>query len=138
MSSKLFLKIREEKGLAYTIQSSISSEKDYSFYSIYLGTVREALPEIKKIILEELENIGKMTLAELEETKTKLIGLRKISKEESVKVMVELIFAELAKDAEEYYKHEERIRGVSLEEVKKLAFDMGKRYSTAAIVPKLS
>ncbi|MDP3881525.1 MAG: pitrilysin family protein [Nanoarchaeota archaeon] len=136
MSSKLFLKIREEKGLAYTIQSSINSEKDYSYYSIYLGTTKEALTEVKKIILEELNNISKMTEKDLEEAKTRLIGLKKISKEESIKVMIELIFTEVANEAECYYRHEEKINQVRLTEVKKLALELIKKYSTAVIMPK--
>src|SRR3989344_113065 len=34
MSSKLFLKIREEKGLAYVVKGSIGAEKGYSYYFI--------------------------------------------------------------------------------------------------------
>jgi len=47
--------------------------------------------------------------------------------------MNEITFAELCGDAEEYYKYEERIRAVSLEQVKKMAII--RKYSTAAIVP---
>lgn len=136
MSSKLFLKIREDRGLAYTVQGTINAEKNYSYYSIYTGTTKEAIPEIKKIILEEIKEIGKISEDEIAESKERLIGLHKISKEESVRVMSELIFAELVCGAEEYYKREERINAVTLAEVKKLAAEMIKKYSIAAIVPK--
>ncbi len=136
MSSQLFLKIREEKGLAYSIQSSVNAEKNYSNYSIYVGTTKEAVPEVKKIILEEFANVSKMNEKNLEEAKERAIGLRKISSEESAKVMTELLFAELIGDAGEYYKHEERIKAVTLGQVKKLASGLIKKYSTAAIVPK--
>ena len=133
MSSKLFLKIREEKGLAYTVRGSINAEKDYSYYTIYVGTTKEAVDEVKKIILEEFENIKDMSEKDLNEAKERLIGLRKISSEESARVMNELVFAELAGEAEEYYKHEQRIKAVTLEQVKKLA--KIKKYSTAAVIP---
>lgn len=136
MSSKLFLKIREEKGLAYAVTSSINAEKKYSYYSIYAGTKKESIPEVKKIILEEMGNIGRMKEKELNEAKEQLIGLRKLSSEESSRVMSELLFMELADRAEEYYKHEENIKKVSLEQVKKLALELIQKYSTAAIVPK--
>ncbi|MEK6893465.1 MAG: pitrilysin family protein [Nanoarchaeota archaeon] len=136
MSSRLFLKIREEKGLAYSVQSSVNAEKNYSYYSIYVGTTKEAVPEVKKIILEEFANISKMGDKELNEAKERVIGLRKISSEESAKVMTELLFAELAGDAKEYYEHEKKIKAVTLEQVKRLAFGLIKKYSTAAIVPK--
>lgn len=134
MSSKLFLKIREEKGLAYTVKGSISAEKNYSYYAIYVGTTKEAIPEVQKLILQGFENIEGMTENELEETKQQVIGLRKVSSEESAGVMNELMMAELVGKAEDYYSHEKLIRAVTLEQVKKLAKIKG--YSTAAIVPK--
>ena len=135
-SSQLFLKIREEKGLAYTVSSSINSEKEYSFYSIYVGTMKEAVEEVKKIILAELDNIQKIGEKEVEAAKHRVIGLRKISSEESIKVMTDLLFAELAGDSRTYYQHEQNIRAVSLEQVKKVAAELTKRYSTAVIMPK--
>ena len=136
MSSKLFLKIREERGLAYAVRGSIEAEKNYSWYCIYVGTTKEAVPEVKKLILEGFAEIEKMSEGELEETKTQLIGLRKIGSEESAKVMSEILFQELATRAEDYYQHERHIREVSLEQVKALAKKLIRNYSTAAIVPK--
>jgi predicted Zn-dependent peptidase len=136
MSSKLFLKIREEKGLAYAVKGSINAERSYSYYTIYVGTMKEALPEVKKIIFEEFEKVQEMEEKELEETKEQLIGQRKISTEESMNVMNELLLSELAGKAEDYYEHEKRIRAVTLEQVKKLALSLIKEYSIAAIVPK--
>ncbi len=134
MSSRLFLKIREEKGLAYTVKGSIAGEKNYAYYTIYAGTTKESVPEIKKIILEEFDNVISMTEKDLAEAKERLIGLRKISKEESAEVMNELLFAEIAGKAEDYYNHEKEIEKVTLEEVKKVA--LIEKYSTAMIIPK--
>lgn len=136
MSSRLFLKIREEKGLAYAVKSSISAEKNYAYYAIYVGTRKEAVEEVKQLILEELKQIEKMSERDLAEAKEMLIGLRKISKEESSGVMQELLFAELSGKAEEYYQREERIKQVKLDEVKQLAEKLQTNYSTAAIIPK--
>lgn len=134
MSSKLFLKIREEKGLAYSVKGDITTEKNYSYYTIYVGTTKEAVAEVKKIILDEFKLVSKMTQKDLDEAKERLIGLRKISMEESANVMNELMYAEFIENAEEYYKREEKIKKVTLEQVKKLA--KIKEYSSAAIVPK--
>jgi predicted Zn-dependent peptidase len=86
--------------------------------------------------LEELEKINSMVQSDLEEAKERLIGLRKITKEESVNVMNALMTNELSGKAEDYYLHEEKIKEVRLDEVKKLAKELLKKYSTAAIVPK--
>ena len=134
MSSKLFLKIREDRGLAYVVKSVINAEKNYSFYSIYVGTTKKAIPEVKKIILEELKAVKKMSEKDLEEAKERVIGLRKISSEESLNVMSELMMHELVGNAADYYKHDEEIRKVKLEDVKKVA-DV-KEHSFAVIAPK--
>ncbi|PXY71380.1 hypothetical protein CXX78_00135 [Candidatus Parvarchaeota archaeon] len=137
MSSRLFLEIREKRGLAYTVKSSLDFEKNYSHYSIYVGTTKEAIPKVKELILKGFEEIEKMTDQDLKESKERLIGLKKVSSEEGINVLNGLIFSEIANgNAEEYYKFEEKINSVTLEEVKTLAKKLPKTYSTAAIVPK--
>jgi len=137
MSSKLFLEIREKRGLAYSVKSDIETEKNYSFYSIYAGTTKESIPEIEKIILEEFKKIENMNQKDLEESKERLIGLRKVSSEESINVMNELVFLELStKKAENYYNQEKDIKEVTIEQVKSLAKNIVNNYSTTAIVPK--
>lgn len=136
MSSKLFLKIREERGLAYAVTSSIPAEKNYSYYLIYVGTTKDKVAEVKKLIIEGFEDMRNMTDKDLKEAKDRVIGLRHVSREDSSRVMNELMFAELVGDAEEYYNFEKKIAGVKLEDVKKLAKELIKDYSTASVVPK--
>jgi predicted Zn-dependent peptidase len=134
MSSRLFLEIREKRGLAYSVRSSIDSEKSYSSYNIYVGTTKEKVDEVKKIILEEFDKVKDMTENDLKEAKERMIGLKEVSKEESSSVMNELMFAELVNKAEDYYEYEKKIRKVKLEDVKRMAkID---KFSSAAVVPK--
>lgn len=137
MSSRLFLEIREKRGLVYAINSSINAEKNYAYYSIYAGTTKEAIPKVKELIIKEFGDIENMTQKDLEESKQRIIGLRKVSSEESVTVMNELMYEEISTgNAEAYYTHEEKIKAVTLKDVKALAKELIKSYSTAAIVPK--
>jgi len=136
MSSKLFLEIREKRGLAYTVKSSLNAEKNYSYYSIYVGTTKPAIPKVKELILDGFKKASEeMTESDLTESKELLIGLKKVSSEESINVMNELMFEEIStSNAEEYYDYENQINKVTLEEVKELA--KINKYSTASIVPK--
>jgi predicted Zn-dependent peptidase len=136
MSSKLFLEIREKRGLAYTVRGSLNTEKNYSYYSIYVGTTKEAIGEVKKLILQGFADVVNMTEKDLAEAKEMLIGLRKVSSEESSDVMNELMYYELISKAEDYYDYENKVRAVKLADVKKMALESVKKYSTAAIVPK--
>lgn len=134
MSSRLFLEIREKRGLAYAVKSSIDAEREHSHYLIYAGTTKEKVDEVKKIILEEFKNVEKMSEKDLEEAKERVIGLRRVNSEESSNVATELMMEELNGSAENYYKYEQKIRAVALEQVKKLA--RIREFSSAAIVPK--
>lgn len=136
MSSKLFLEIREKRGLAYAIVSNIDGERNYCFYTIYVGTTKEALPEVKSLILTGFDNVKNMTEKDLKEAKDRVLGLKKVRSEESANVMNELMFEELRGDANEYYKYDKKIDCVKLEDVKQLAKELVKEYSTAAVVPK--
>ncbi len=136
MSSKLFLEIREKRGLAYSVQSNLSTEKNYSYYSIYVGTTKQSIEKVKELILQGFKDMEKMTQENLAEAKQRLIGLKKITSEESSNVMNELMFYELTGKAEDYYLHEKKIKSVTLNQVKSLAVKNIKNYSTAAIVPK--
>jgi predicted Zn-dependent peptidase len=138
MSSKLFLEIREKRGLAYTVRSSLDYEKNYSYYSIYVGTTKKAIEEVKSLILKGFENASlEMTEKDLMEAKERLIGLKKVSTEEGINVLNGLIFSEISTgNAENYYKYEENINSVTLDEVKNMAKTLPIKYSSAAIVPK--
>lgn len=136
MSSVLFTEIREKRGLAYAVKGSVESEKNYSHYTIYVGTTKEAVKDVKKIILEEMEKVKNVTEKEIQTAKEQLIGLRKVLSEESTSVLNVLTYSELVNGAEEYYQFEKKINEVTMEEVKKLAKELLKKYSTAAIVPK--
>jgi len=136
MSSRLFLEIREKRGLVYSIKSSIIAEKGYSYYLIYAGTTRESVNDVRKIILEEFSKISEMKEKDLKEAKERVIGLKKVESEESSGVMNTLLFCELSAGAEEYYKYDDKIRDVKLEDVKKLAKELVKEYSVAMVLPK--
>ena len=55
MSSRLFQRIREEKGLVYSIYSYLSTFVDTGIYVISAGMAEENLEEVIKIIYEEID-----------------------------------------------------------------------------------
>ena len=137
MSSKLSIEIRERRGLAYTVYGRIEREKNYSYYSIFAGTTKEDIKKVKELIIQGFKDIKKMTEQDIKESKERLIGLRKIASEESINVMHALIFQEISTNkAEDYYKYEDKINEVKLEDVKALAKQLIKNYSIAIVQPK--
>lgn len=71
MSSRLFQKIREQRGLAYSVYSFFSSYVDTGMSGIYLGTDPANGPEAAALILDELEALKSIPIdpAELSDAK---------------------------------------------------------------------
>lgn len=76
MSSRLFVKLREEKGLAYTVGSSVSSNVLDGAFIAYIGTNSKSIEEAKKGILKEIEILKTemVTTEELNNAKDKIMG----------------------------------------------------------------
>ncbi|MFA5173936.1 MAG: pitrilysin family protein [Candidatus Pacearchaeota archaeon] len=133
MSSRLFQEIREKRGLCYSIRNNLEQSKDYSYEMLYFGTVKEKVDEIKRLTLKEIKKIRWLGKSDFNEAKERLIGLRQISKEKCDLTMIELLQSELGGNAEEYYKYEDRINSVKLDEVRMLSKLKG--YSFVALLP---
>jgi len=134
MSSRLFSEIREKRNLAYAIKGDIDSTKDFSYSIVYVGTSKENVDVVKKIILEEFAKIEKdLTEEELNSVKEQLIGNYQISMEDSQDQLVNLLVSEINGNAKEFYEFEKNILKVSLEDVKELS--KIKDYSFFALVP---
>ena len=76
ISSRLFQKIREEKGLAYSIYSSQTLYQNCGELGIFASTSTENIEEVYKLILEEIELIRKEYISpqEIHESKEQLKG----------------------------------------------------------------
>ena len=133
MSSRLFQELREKRGLAYAVKGEIVMGKNYGYVLIRVGTTEGKIKEIKEIILNEIKKLKEMEQRDLEEVKEQIIGQRDIERENSVGVMNSLMIEEIAGSAEGYYKYQDRIGAVSLDELRKLA--QLKSYSTFSLVP---
>jgi len=71
MSSRLFQKIREEKGLCYSVYSYASSYEEGGMFTIYAGTTKENYLEVLDYIKDEFKEIRENCISELELHKAK-------------------------------------------------------------------
>jgi len=136
-SSRLFDEIREKRNLAYVVLGDLDMSKDYAYAIVYVGTTKENVSEVKKIILEEFENVVKgLVEKELKEIKEQMIGNYQISMEDSQTQMVNLLFSEADGNAEKFYEFEKNIKGVKLKDVKDLAKKASEKFSMFTLVPE--
>lgn len=76
MSSRLFQEIREKRGLAYSIFSTMSPFKDFGLAYVYAGTSKQNLEVVVDLILKELGNVKKhgVTAEELNKARENIKG----------------------------------------------------------------
>lgn len=129
MSSKLFLEVREKKGLVYAIKSDYDVGKDYGYLLIYAGTDKSKIKQVIEIVSEEFKKMHNISNEELEEAKRQVAGNYLVESEGSEECVVNLIMEEILGDAEKYYLFEKNIKKVSLEEVRALAKNSKFSYS---------
>lgn len=66
MSSRLFVEIREELGLAYTVYSYITAMNDTGSFTVYAGVDREQVNEALAAILAQLHRLREQLVSEEE------------------------------------------------------------------------
>ncbi len=76
MSSRLFQKIREQRGKAYTVYAFQSAFREIGYTGVYAATSRDAVGEVVDLTLETVSRIAEEGLdaQELERSKSQIIG----------------------------------------------------------------
>ena len=85
MSSRLFIAVREKRGLAYSVRTQMGSYEDTGVFAVHAGLDVARLPQALKIIRTELERVVKsgITTRELVEAKSAIKGRIVLQLEES-------------------------------------------------------
>ena len=88
MSSRLFLEVREKRGLAYSVYSYISPLLDTGLMGVYAGVDAEQIEQALQAILEELDKMRQAPVSddELEKAKEFIKGRLQLQMEDSFSV----------------------------------------------------
>lgn len=124
MSSRLFQKIREERGLAYSVYSYTTNFNEGGLYTIYAGTSKENYKQVIELIKEELNLIKKegIELKELQRAQNQIKSNLVFALENSRGKMIRMWNSyQLYGKVLTVEEIEEQISKVTLEDVKKLA-----------------
>jgi predicted Zn-dependent peptidase len=86
MSSRLFKEVRERRGLAYSVGSSVSRHSDSGMLGVSAGVSPEKLKEAIAVIFEELQKLREEPVGEDELTKARdyTVGSYRLSLESSM------------------------------------------------------
>jgi predicted Zn-dependent peptidase len=66
LSSRLFQEIRETRGLAYSVYSTVDTFSDTGALSVYAACLPERFPEVTRLMIEVLETVGRDGITEEE------------------------------------------------------------------------
>lgn len=137
MSSRLFQSVREDKGLVYTIFSSLTEYVDTGFLSIYAGASAENIQPTITATLAELRRFKseKIAAAELQRNKDQLktslmLALESSSARMNSLASQEMIWGEFLSPGEVI----DRINAVTAEDLQRLANDIFKPEALAVTV----
>jgi len=124
MSSRLFIKVRERSGLAYSIHTSSDSSTDTGYLVTQAGIDSKNLEKTVKLILEEYKNLKdkKITEKELQKAKDYIKGITSLSLDASdyqtsFYATQELLENKILSPEEKFAKIDE----ISVDDIKKVA-----------------
>jgi zinc protease len=140
LGSRLFLRIREELGLAYYVGAQNFLGLSEGYFSFYAGTAPESAGQVETELLREaalLRDEG-LTAEELNRAKAKIIGARKIARQDLGSLAMATALDELYGLGYNYSDSEdERYEAVTLEATRAIArkYLTADGFVTALVVP---
>jgi predicted Zn-dependent peptidase len=137
MSSRLFQEVRERRGLAYQVYSSVASYADTGHLSIYTGCQPDHLGEVARVVHEVVSDVARNGVSPVEVARAQgqLRGSLVLGLEDTSSRMSRIGKAELSYGT--YLTIQEtldKIHAVTADEVAALAGDLLARPVAAAVV----
>jgi zinc protease len=124
LGSRLFLRVREKLGLAYFVGAQNFIGLAPGYFAFYVGTMPEALEQVQKELLAEADLLRNEGLAdeELKRSKAKIIGQRKISRQDLASLAMATSLDELYGLGYAHFETEDGLyEAVTAEQVKAVA-----------------
>ena len=124
LSSRLFLELREKKGLAYTVRSSYENHTNAAVFSIYIGTEPSNIQTSIEGFKEEIEKIKNILVSdeELANAKNNIIGKQQFITETNAQQANLMAYYAISGKSFDYQKNViEALRNVTSEDLKDCA-----------------
>ncbi len=128
-SGRMFAEIRSRHGLAYDVGTQNVSETGFGYFAIYASIDRKNVKMVQELMLKELRRLQDVAIDDIKEAQEFVEGSYYLLLEDSQKVADQLLFWELAKDAEEMDKYIHKVKQVTVEDVKRVAKQYFKYYA---------
>ncbi|MBL1208733.1 pitrilysin family protein [Geminocystis sp. GBBB08] len=126
LSSRLFVELREKRGLAYDVSAFYPTRLDKSQFVVYMGTAPDNIEKGKEGLYNEIKRLReeKLSIEELETAKSKLLGQYALGKQTNGEFAQIFGWYETLGLGIEYDTiFPEEITKVTLEDIKRVAND---------------
>lgn len=124
LGSRLFMRIRDELGLAYYVGAQNFTGLVPGHFSFYCGTSPESAKQVEEEIMKEVGALRETGLSEeeLKRSKAKLVGHKKIHRQDLGNLAMNTALDELyGLGAEHHIEEDQKYESVTLEDVKRVA-----------------
>jgi len=135
-SGWMFQEIRGKRGLCYEVGTQHISERDFGYFAAYLSTDKRKIDLVKKLILEQLEKLKKISEKDLKEAKDYVEGSYLLEVEDNQKLADCLVFWEQMGDAKEMEEFIKKIRKVKISAVRRVVDVYFKNYCLVVVEGK--
>lgn len=136
MSSRLFQRIREERGLAYSVYSYPTGYSGTGYFAMYAGTGEKQGPEVARLMLEEIKAVREkgITQEEFQRAKEQLKGSYMLGQESSSArsgaIGRSMLLLGAAREEEEVLSRIEAVRMEDVEAILPLVLDESRMTGT--------
>src|SRR5437764_2076463 len=134
LGSRLFIRIREQMGLAYYVGAAQIQALVPGLFAFYLGTDPEKIEPVKRAFLDEIHKLSRdgLTATELARAKKKLIGQQQIQNQSNDVFAYMTALDELYGLVFNHYRElEAKVNAVTLDDIKQIE---GKYFAKQAYV----
>ncbi|MBR2068342.1 MAG: insulinase family protein [Candidatus Gastranaerophilales bacterium] len=124
MSSRLFVNLRENKALGYTVGSTLSTNVLDGAFVAYIGTNKNSIEEAKQGLIDEIERLKSepVTSAELQNAKDKITGKFLLGLETNMSEADLLSwYSVLGRDLGAFEEYKKAIKNVSQNDILEIA-----------------
>lgn len=138
--SRLFLRIRDELGLAYYVGAYQLPGLQPGYLAFYAGTTPQQVATCEKELFAELEKLvaGGLDAAELDRAKNSIIGQRRVRMQDNAELGMMTGLDELYGLGYDFYRQmDERYRAVTMADIQRVAkkYFAGKPHAVVVVRP---
>lgn len=137
LSSRLFVELRDKKGLAYHVRSSLEALKHLGLFTVYIGTAPQNIKTCIEGFETEINKLKNETVSEqeLNDAKNNYLGKRDFVHETNAQQAYYLGYYDIMGMGAEFdTEFEKKIRQVSSDDIKRVANKFLNKHSVISIL----